>query len=337
MSIETLKPAFWFPDSLATKATAGFSRSSEVKDGSETSLALVDELASIPGPFKTKLYALYASGVEGYQGKTFSPKQLAAMIFYRNPYKPEDICHWIGGVRTESGIVYGPRFPKKQQLLESLCDTLDSWNPRTFRSIPQDQIQGLREKLELEGAPHQNFSDHELSVYLVANYAQLTFLLIHPFWNRNGRTSEELMLLFQASNSARKLGFNENGRRLTKPSETRMELVNNLALETLISILEKLGVQVAPEEAETRGYELAFQNGNSRRDKVALSVFGPYLYRFIGPLMKNQPLSSYFELFENQIETMVKSVEPENFEQLVDNPQAIKLLAHHLTNGQKTA
>ena len=333
--LHELAPIAWIPNSLRTKVTYGFNRASEVQDGSHTTLALLDELAMTPGPLKEKVYTLYACGVEGYEGQTFSPKQLASMVIHRNPYKPGDICHWVTGIRTESGIIYGPRYPQKQHLFESLCDTLDLWTPNLFRDIPQSQIQQLRNGLDKNGTSHQDISNMELAVFLEASYAQFTYLLIHPFWNRNGRTSEEMMILFSSSNSARRQVFHENGRRYTSGSATRMNLVNSLASETLVDTLEELGVPSSLSTADTEGYQTLIQKQGSPIQRHTVNITGPYLYRFAETIVGGGALNAYFDLVENKLNEMIKNVRPENFPDVINNPYALRLLSHYLTHGHR--
>lgn len=120
--VSELKPLFWLPTSINTKFQMGFNRNSEVVDGSKITISLLDELAMEPVALKEKIYAIYASGVEDYEGLVFSPKQLLSMLVHGNSYKPGEICHWTGGIRTDIGIIYGPRFPQKNICL-SRCVT----------------------------------------------------------------------------------------------------------------------------------------------------------------------------------------------------------------------
>lgn len=313
----------WAPNSLRTKFTDGFRRDSYVDDGSTLTTNLIDELATIQGPLLDKVFALYATGVTDYEGKIFSPKQILSMIIHNNPYKPEDVCRWTGGIRTDAGIVYGPDVDKKVELLGSLCQTLDMWDPVHFRQVS--------DKTKDNGCTN----NYEHSVYLVANYAQLVFLLIHPFWNRNGRTSEELMQLFCAQNQARQLVFwNENMTRYTEASATRMQLVNKQAQEILSGVLQNLGISVDADSAVTEGYRKMFLSHKPNlASRLSLAVISPYNYRFISSIFSPQQSKEYFGEIGKEITSMIDLLKPELFPKLKQNIHANELLQHHLTFG----
>lgn len=324
-------PTLWLPDSLRTKFSDGFRRDSRIDDGSELTIELIDELASLQGPMIDKLYALYASGVTDHEGQVFSPKQILSMIAHRNQYKPEDICRWTGGIRTETGIVYGPDASKKEMLLESLCNVLDRWQPKDFKQAP---FINLRERLD--GDIKNGISDHELAVYLVANYAQFVFLVIHPFWNRNGRTSEELMHLFCAQNQARRLVFwGKDGTRYTEATDTRMRLINRSAQELLASVLANLDVATEPDKAVTEGYKNFFLSGQpSPATRLALSVMTPYHYRFLSDMLSPQHSVKYFNAMGGKIDKMVNMLQPESTSELVQDNLPCALLQHQLEYGR---
>lgn len=321
----------WMPDSLRTKYNYGFGRESLLGDGSDLTTKLIDELALQDGPMLDKIFALYATGVTDHEGKTFSPKQIISMVVHDNPYTPEDICRWTGGVRTESGIVYGPSREEKQGLLNDLCCTLDEWDPGKSKSRGQ-QISGNGEIKEIG----KNFvTDRELSTYLVANYAQYVFLVIHPFWNRNGRTSEELMQLFCSQNQSRKLVFwQDDGTRYNVATKTRMNLINQLSQELLAGVLADLGVSVEGEKAVTEGYKKYFLSDNPNpATRLALSVMKPYHYRFISNILSPDQSAKYYVAMENRIKTMIEKLKPESFANLLEDSDAKKLLQHHLIYG----
>ncbi len=322
----------WMPESLITKYKYGFGPDSLVRDGSDLTIKLIDELALLTGPMLEKVYTLYASGVTDHEGKTFSPEQIISMVVHNNPYRPKDICRWTGGVLTESGIVYGPSREKKQGLLEDLCCVLDEWNPLKFKSLRLSVFDDgeIREKTS------NSVTDKELSIYLVANYAQFVFLVIHPFWNRNGRTSEELMQLFCAQNQARKLVFWQNdGTRYNVASDTRMKLVNRLAQELLTGVLDNLGVSVTTDKAVTEGYREYFLSEDPNfATRLALSIMSPYHYRFISDFLSPQQSARYFAAMERKIRIMVDKLKPDSFASLLGDKDAKKLLRHHLAHGR---
>lgn len=328
--LEYLKPLAWMSDSLATKIKHGFRTDSKIEDGSNCSTQIIEELAICDGRLIDKVYALYACGVTGYEGKTFSPKQLVSMIVHRNPYQVGQICRWTGGIRTESGIIYGPSPQNKQVLLEHLCDALDEWTSSKFRNIPNETVGALKARLELT----ETTSDYQLAVYLVANYAQFVLLAIHPFWNRNGRHSEEVMHLFCLSNSAGKRPFWQDvTQRYNRATSTRMELVNRLGLELLTEILGELGVDTDPNSALTTGFKRYFLKESNISSRVALTCLSPYLYRFVARYLTPRQLNRYFECLEGKISKMISKLSPESFNELVEDETAIKLLEHHLTYG----
>ncbi len=329
--LKDLEPVAWMANSLKTKIKIGFNRDSEVLDGSSVTLALIDDLAILGGPLKDKIYALYASGVEGYEGQVFSPKQIISMLIHKNPYRPGDMCRWTGGIRTDTGIIYGPRYPQKQYLFESLCDELDLWNPKIFKDTSLRYASELRDKLDIERAG--SFSDSELATYLVANYAQYIYLIIHPFWNRNGRTSEELLILFSSSNSARRHVFHENSVRYNVSSSTRMELINGMAAEIVTDILQKIGVDNFV--TETQGYNnLILKEGTSVQKNV-VNMIGPYLYRFAENVVGKDALNKYFNALETELSKMINDIRPDGFVNLINNKSAIRLLNHYMKYGHK--
>jgi fido (protein-threonine AMPylation protein) len=317
-NLEGVEAIKWVPDSLQTKFTDGFGRASRVDDGSELTVNLIDELATVQGPMLDKVFALYATGVTDYEGKIFSPKQLLSMIVHNNPYKPGDVCRWTGGVRTDDGVVYGPDVDKKIELLGGLCETLDEWDPAHFKQVSDET--GL---------------SYEQAVYLVADYAQLTFLLVHPFWNRNGRTSEELMQLFCAQNQARQLVFwNEITTRYTEASATRMVIINRQAQEILSGVLKNLGISADADSAVTDGYKKMFlADQPNLASRLALAIMSPYHYRFISGIFSPQQSEEYFEEIGKELDSMIELLKPESFCILKDNTFANELLQHHLEFG----
>lgn len=327
--LASLRPLLWLPDSLATKARYGFRADSQAEDGSNCSIPNIEELTLCDGSLKDKVYTLYACGVTGYEGKTFSPKQLVSMIAHRDSFQVGEVCRWIGGIRTEEGIIYGPNPKKKKFLLEFLCDTLDKWTPLKFRSISPDTINKLKNQLK---SPLKTISDYELSVYLAANYAQFIFLFIHPFWNRNGRISEEMMHLFCLSNSAGKRHFWQNpSARYNHTTSTRMELVNHLALELLTGTLGDLGVNTNPNSALRRGYKEYFSKEGTMLSHVGLACLSSYHFRFVAEHLTPKQLERYFQKVEDKVRTMISKVEPNSFRELTREKAALQLLDHHLT------
>lgn len=337
MSVErlgNLKPILWLPDSLVTKLKHGFRADSRIEDGSNCSTQIIEELALCNGRLIDKVYALYACGVTGYEGKVFSPKQLIAMIAHRNPYEVGQVRRWIGGIRTESGVIYGPSPQNKQGLLERLCDALDEWTPSKFRSIPDKTREALKARLELTPEKISEISDYQLTVYLVANYTQFAFLLIHPFWNRNGRHSEEVMHLFCLSNSAgRRVFWQDTSQRYNSATSTRMELINHLGLKLLTEMLGKLDINTDPNSALTTGFKQYFLREANITSRVALACLSPYLYRFVAQYLAPKQLNRYFECLEGKIGEMISKLSPESFGELIEDKIALKLLEHHLTYG----
>jgi len=332
--LENLRPLTWLPDSLTTKIRHGFRADSEIEDGSSCSTQIIEELAVCEGRFIDKVYALYACGVAGYEGKIFSPKQLISMMVHQNPYQVGQVCRWIGGIRTESGVIYGPSPQKKQAFLESLCNTLDEWTPSKFKNIPDETKSDLKERLKSIPA---EISDYQLAVYLVANYAQFVQLIIHPFWNRNGRHSEEVMHLFCLSNSAVKRPFWQDvSQRYNSATSSRMELVNQLGLELLTEILGELGTDTNPNSALTTGLKQYFLKEGRLSSRVALTCLSPYLYRFVAQRLTPRQLSHYFECLESKIEKMISKLAPESFSELIKEETALRLLDHHLLYGVPT-
>jgi len=326
-----LKPIVWLPDSLITKLKHGFRTDSRIEDGSNCSTQIIEELALCNGRLADKVYALYACGVTGYEGKIFSPKQLVSMIVHRDPYQVGQVCKWIGGIRTESGVIYGPSPQNKQALLENLCDTLDEWTPSKFRSIPSEKKEELRTRLEFGT---ETISDHQLAVFFVANYAQFTSLVIHPFWNRNGRHSEEMMHLFCLSNSAGKRVFWQDiSQRYNSATSIRMELVNHLGLELLTEILGELDIDTDPDSALTTGFKQYFLREGNMLSRVTLACLSPYHYRFVAQYLTPKQLSQYFECLEGKIGEMISKLSPESFGELIEDETALKLLQHHLAHG----
>lgn len=329
--LASLRPLVWLPDSLATKARHGFGTNSRAEDGSSWAIPNIEELVLCDGSLKDKVYTLYACGVTGYEGKTFSPKQLVSMVAHRNPFQVGEVCRWIGGIRTEKGIVYGPDPKKKKLLLESLCDTLDDWRPLEFRNISLETINEFKSQLK---SPLETVSDYELSVYLVANYAQFIFLFIHPFWNRNGRISEEMMHLFTLSNSAGKRPFwHSPAERYNQATSTRMELINNLGLELLTDILRDLGINTSPDSVLRHGYKEFFLKEGTMLSRTGLACLSPYLFRFIAEHLAPKQSERYFQKVENEVKTMISKIEPDSLSELVKEKSALKLLDHHLTYG----
>lgn len=328
---QVLKPLLWLPESLVTKIKYGFRADSGIDDGSDCSTRIIEELALCDGHLKDKVYVLYACGVTGYEGKIFSPKQLVSMIAHRDPYQVGQVCQWIGGIRTESGVIYGPSPQNKQALLENLCDTLDEWTPSKFRSIPVETKKELRILL---GFGAETISDHQLAVFLVANYAQFTSLVIHPFWNRNGRHSEEMMHLFCLSNSAGKRVFwQNNSQRYNSATSTRMQLVNRLGLELLTEMLGELDIDTDPDSALTIGFKQYFLREGNMSSRVALTCLSPYHYRFVAQYLAPKQLGQYFECLEGKIREMISKLSPESFGELAEDKTALRLLEHHLTHG----
>lgn len=329
---ELLKPLRWLPDSLATKARYGFRADSRVEDGSECTTQLLEELALCDGSIADKVYTLYACGVTGYEGKTFSPKQLMSMVIHRDPFRVGQVCRWVGGIRTESGIIYGPSPEKKQILFESLCDTLDEWNPLEFKGVSGNMLDEVRTQL---GASSEAVSDYGLSVYLVANYAQFVALFIHPFWNRNGRISEEMMHLFCLSNCAGKRVFWEQpNTRYNLGTSTRMEIINRWALVQLAEILKDLGVTIDSSRAVTGGYEQYFSQAGGSLSRLVLKCISPYHYRFVAGHLTPTQLRRYFQLIEGTIEGMIAKLKPCSFKELSKDKVALDLLDHHLQFGR---
>lgn len=329
--LEGLKPIIWLPDSLVTKLKHGFRADSRIEDGSNCSTQIIEELALCDGRLIDKVYALYACGVTGYEGKIFSPKQLVSMIVHRNPYQVGQVCRWIGGIRTEAGVIYAPNPQDKQAFLERLCDTLDEWTPSKFKSVPTEIKEALKARLEFTP---ETISDYQLTVYLVANYAQLASLLIHPFWNRNGRHSEEMMHLFCLSNSAGKRVFWQDiSQRYNSATSSRMELVNRLGLELLTEILGELGVDTDPDSALTTGFKQYFLREGNIPSRIALACLSPYHYRFVAQHFTPKQLSRYFECLESKIREMTSKLSPESFGELIEDKTALKLLQHHLAHG----
>lgn len=329
--LEPLKPLLWLPDSLATKARYGFRSDSRAEDGSDCSAKMIEELALCGGSLKDKVYALYACGVTGYEGKTFSPKQLISMVVHRDPYQVGQVCRWIGGIRTESGVIYGPSPENKKALFELLCDTLDKWTPSKFRNIPTETIKTLKTRLKFTP---ETITDYQLGVYLVANYSQFISLFIHPFWNRNGRTSEEMMHLFSLSNSAGKHVFwQDESKRYNQATATRMELVNQLALGLFTEVLGKLGVDTNPNSALTTGFKQYFLKEDNIPSRMVLACLSPYHYRFVAQHFTPKQLNRYFECLEGKIKKMISKLDPNLFSELIKDKSAIKLLDHHLKYG----
>jgi hypothetical protein len=319
-------------------------------DGSKLSLSAVDELATLQGPLIDKLFTLYACGVHDYQSEVFPPRQILAMIFNVNiPYAPSRLVERANGNGDLSICFVGPK--DKKVLLQELCSSVENFSTASFSSgapSPEkpSRLVGVREELMSRGVDKKvlsSMSDKALSVYFLANEAQFLFALIHPFWDRNGRTSEEFMHLICATNGVGKLLFCKDPNQRNNPvTEERMELLNGFFRELLVPVAQRMELDFKDGEItcindlyrvwfRSKGKEDQFEI-SSRRHKKTLGRYLQHKTFFSG---EPELMEEYFAALRDLVRERIEKLGNDELPMFNDNITQT-LVAHQLSAGITT-
>jgi hypothetical protein len=310
-------------------------------DGSKVAMTMVDDLATLPGPLIDKVFALYACGVHDYQKKVFNPPQILAMIRYHKPYQPNRTIGRINSNAERSFCYVGPN--DKDILLETLCDRVESFDPANQET---SGLQEVREDLVTRGVNKTflpTISDKALTVYFLANEAQLLFALIHPFWERNGRTSEEFLHLICGMNGVNQLAFCANtDERYNPVTKERMRLIDGFTMSLLSRIAEKMGLETEDREFlhvddlyrawfEDKGKIDEFDKLDRKRKRMPLK----YLHSRV--VFSGEPtlMTEYFTAINAIIKKRIEHLDSNQFALVLQDETARTLVAHQLSQGQR--
>lgn len=310
-------------------------------DGSRVAMTIVDELAMLPGPLVDKLFALYACGVHDYQKEVFDPRQVLAMIRFNDPYRPEKVIGRANGNADGSFCYVGPN--DKEVLLRSLCKHVENFGPAIQNF---SELQVAREELVSRGVNKDilsTVSDKALSVYFVANETQFLLKLIHPFWERHGRTSEEFLHLICAMNGVDRLVFWEDvNQRYNPVTKQRMELIDQFTMNLLYPIAGRMGLDVQGKELQHIDdlYKAWFEQKGRIEEFRRLNWIRkhtPFKYLqsravFIG---KSELMDEYFAGLRSLVEERIEPLDNDRFPLLLRDNITQTLVAHQLSMGRR--
>lgn len=311
-------------------------------DGSQVAMVVVDELAMLPGPLVDKLLVLYACGVHDYQKEVFDPRQVLAMIRFNDPYRPEAIIGRENGNADGSFCYVSPN--DKRDLLEGLCQQIESFDPLEAANV--SELDQVREELVRRGVDERfllTVSDKALLVYFLANEAQFLLKLIHPFWERNGRTSEELLHLICAMNGIDKLVFWEDlSQRYNVATRERMDLIDGFTMALLPSIAERMGLRGENEDFQSVDdlYQMWFKQKDRMRDFRHLNWLRKkppikYLQSRAVFFGEKELMEEYFTALRLLVEERIGFLESDRFQQLLQDEVALTLVMNQLSNGRR--
>lgn len=309
-------------------------------DGSKISMALVDDLATLPGPLKDKLLVLYACGVHDFQKEVFDPRQVLAMIRFNNVYRPDGIITRMNGNGDGSFCYVGP--DDKDNLLTALCEGVENFDPADQKGL---DLNGAREDLEKKGVDGKvlaSTSNRDLAVYFMASEAQFLLALDHPFWERNGRSSEEFMHLACAINGTTKVVFYQDADQRYNPvTQERMSLLDESAISLLPVIAAKMGL-----ETEDRNFGhvddlyKAWFEGQGRpgefekRDRQRKGLIRRFLQSRTALAGEPALMDGYFAALKSIVSERIGRLGKGQFDLLSQDNITSTLTAHHLSRGR---
>lgn len=325
------------------KANEGFKRPHELTlcDGSQHSLTALIELSMIPGSTLEKIFVLYACGVDDHQAQVFDPRQVLSMTLYRDWYGPDKLTSRDNGMAGGKFCCVAGR--QKPEVLAELATAIDTIQPFSEHHNPE-AFTCFRASLERNGVSKQiltSKTDEALNILACANMSQFLFAIIHPFWDRNGRTSEELLHLICLSNGVKPLVFfNDIAKRYNERSALRMSTLDGVALELLPEIAQKMG-QLSREEAYATVFDVYKQQS---ADLGMLHEYERWLL-----LQRKTPLGfirskavifgcagimgAYHDSVHQIIVEKIAYLDPSNLTRLLVDPITIRLVANQLCHA----
>ncbi len=307
-------------------------------DGSFLAGTMIDDLATQEGALMEKLFALYACGVHEYQPQVFDPRQVLKMIRYNDPYQPGRIVRMANGGKEGVFCCVSPK--DKEVLLRRLCEAIENRDPSPAPSL---ELLDTRERLVSAGVERyivDEISDRALIIYFIANQTHFILKLIHPFWERNGRTSEEFMHLICATHSVDRRAFWTNaGERLNPVTIARMEIIDTASLSLLEEIAQQMGMEQGQKYSTVDNiYQAWFERKNEGRKFKMLQCLrkatplkymqSQAVFPFNGELMEE-----YFEALKKIVESMIDEIADKKVSRLLGNKVTQSLVANQLTHG----
>lgn len=311
-------------------------------DGSREAFLAIDELSLLRRPLIENIFTLYACGIHDYKKEVLDPRQVLSMI------KTNDECRYDRSVKRLNGMASG-KFcciapADKMDLLQALCGKIESISSNfTTASSAEEE---LRKKLLAMGVNRDRIemmSDKSLVTYLIANEMQFLLAIIHPFWERNGRTSEEAMHLVCATNGVSRLVFWDDVRkRHNEITEERMDLINKLAISLLPEIAKRMGIEVMDCNMTSVHdiYKLWYQQKGLTKvyllfDYLQKRTPAKYIQTRTACLGNAQLIRSYHLALRSVVEDRISLINHEDLTKLMEDKINQQLLAHHLTRGKE--
>ncbi|MFS8159621.1 MAG: hypothetical protein ACMG6E_05310, partial [Candidatus Roizmanbacteria bacterium] len=193
------------------------------------------------------------------------------------------------------GLVLCASYQRTPELMEKLGDKIDELFPLGGKNPLVD----------------------EQSIYHYASALQLIVALIHPFYEANGRTSEDSMyILWQRRPDLRHTQryISSTGRRDSAYVNKRMQLINDYGVALIRMIAESIGI--------------------SREEALTIKDYQEFLS--LAKKQKTMSAQAIEKLYLHAFDTSISlSIDELDYPSVLINDQVISELADHLRNGPK--
>lgn len=305
-------------------------------DGSRDVIYGIEELATLEGPLLDKIFTIYASGVDEHVDRIFDARQLLAMIKFNDFYKPNAVIKRNNsmGERTFCCVEAN----NKLATLTALCEAIDGTTiyPHAYKN----ELNCYRDDLRGRGvSPNilEQTSDKELLVYSIANEAQFIFAVDHPFWERNGRTSEEVLQLVCAEKGVqRRVFWDDISQRYNPVTQSRMGVINGCALGLLPHIAQQMGMQDSENIADMQSLYRTWFSEKGQLDEYEFKKFllekTPLKYKQSRAIFPDQELmAAYFDGLQTIVDKRLAMIHEDRLPQLMQDEINQQLVAHFLT------
>lgn len=311
-------------------------------DGSKNAFLAIDELALLKGPFYQKVFTLYACGIHDYKKEVLDPRQVLSMMI------SGDTCRYDRSVKRLNGMANGTFCciapTKKMDLLGKLGSKVDSIAPNF--SEHSFLLENLRKTLMTMGVDRNRLealSDKALITFVIANETQLLLAIIHPFWERNGRTSEEAMHLVCATNGVRKFVFwDDVKQRYNEITRERMDLIDKLAISLLPEVAKRMELEIG--NCELGSVHDLYKLWNMQKGSINIYLLLNYLQKHTlvkyfqtksACLGSPNLMRSYLNALCLVVEDRINRISQDNLAELIKDPINQQLVANHLIKGKE--